>query len=61
MKRVRKPARSLEAALEVVETGIEKIVAGLHNPPAAERKPNRGRPVRSKAHSRAADKTHAAV
>jgi hypothetical protein len=60
MKRIRKPARSLEAALEIVETGIEKIVAGLRTP-VAEGKPNRARATRPKAHSRAAEKAHAAV
>jgi len=61
MKRIRKPARSLETALEIVETGIEKIVAGLREPAPSEARPNRARPPRAKAHAGNAQKAHATV
>ena len=61
MKHIRKPARSLETALEIIEIGIEKIVAELRAPAAAEDKPNRSRARRAKTYSRAAERAHLAV
>jgi hypothetical protein len=48
MKRVRRQARSLETALEIVETGITKIVARLRAP-VPDAKPARPRGTRPKA------------
>jgi hypothetical protein len=48
MKRVHKPARSIETALEIVDTGIKKIVAGLRVS-APEPKPTRTRIRRARA------------
>jgi hypothetical protein len=61
MKRIRKPARSLETALEIIETGIEKIVAELRASAAAEGKPNRSRARRAKTHPGAAERAQLAV
>jgi hypothetical protein len=53
MTRVRKPARSLETALDIVETGIKKIVTSLR-PPVPDEKPNARRVSRTKAQPRVA-------
>ena len=42
MRRVRKAARSLETALDIVETGIEKIVANIRATAPEARRPAPG-------------------
>jgi hypothetical protein len=56
MKHVRKPSRpSLEGAMEIVESGIEKIVAEItRNRGNSDGKPGRPRSPKAKASSRRA-------